>query len=270
MIVRARLLVPLLCAACGSSPGSAGGPPSGKAGQEEELVQKREAETFTEGRPLPVPTEAERKEFARIWELFRKGDKNWPIERDRFKRRSEAASTLLSAHLLRYYMQVNSMRDRAGKDLMRAKNEIVEVGGACAPNLVDMMVLDRIPMGGGNHFLVDDITRQDCLDMLERMGPQAVPPLLRALDRGDLSPKGRRHIALALGGTRDRRGYDPLVRLLRSDRSWQVRADAATALAKLGDRRALAPLGEAEQKDADPAVRLRASKARKELLGPDR
>jgi HEAT repeat protein len=163
-------------------------------------------------------------------------------------------------------MQANQARDRAGRELVRAKDEIVDVGEPCAPSLVDMMVLDRIPTGDGTHFLVDDLTRQDCVDMLERMGPPAVPDLLRALERKDLSPKGRRLVALALGGTGDARALDPLVRLLRKDPSWQVRADAATALAKLGDRRALEPLRQAEREDADAGVQSRAAKATKDLL----
>jgi len=167
--------------------------------------------------------------------------------------------------MLRYYMEANAQRARASKQLVRAKNEIVAVGRPCAPLLVDMMILDEIPRGDREPFLVDDLTRQDCLDMLERMGSQAVPDLLRVLERDDVGVKGRRLTALALGGTKDKRALGPLTELLEQDPSWQVRADVATALGKLGDRRAAGALLSAERSDPDPAVRKRAKQARREL-----
>lgn len=270
--MRLRLLLVVVAAACGSPSrqGEDPAPPARVREQEKDLALERETEAFTDARPVPRATDAEKEDFQRVWELFRRDDRSWPVERDRFKRRSDAAAYLLAGHLLRYYMQANRMRERASRELVRAKNEIVDVGEPCAPSLVDMMVLDRIPMEGDTWFYVDDLTRQDCGDMLERMGPPAVPHLLHALGRSDLSPKGRRLLALALGGTRDARAFEPLVRLLRTDPSWQVRADAATALAELGDRRALEPLREAERKDADAGVQRRAGKATKDLLGAGR
>ncbi len=222
--------------------------------------------TFSDTRPVPVPTDEERREFDRIWEMYRRNDPRWPVERDRFRRRSDAAGYLLAGHLMRHYMQVNSMRDRAGRELVRVKNEVVETGEPSAPALVDLMVLAEIERADGARFVVDDLTRQDCVDMLERIGPPAVPSLLRALARKDLGEKGRRLVALALGGTRDGRALDPLVKLLRSDPAWQVRADAATGLGKLGDRRALPALQAAVQADADAAVVKRAGKARYQIL----
>jgi len=153
-------------------------------------------------------------------------------------------------------------RESSAKALVRAKNEIVGVGAPCAPALIDLMILDRIPLPDDKHFTPDDLTRQDCLEMLERMGPQATPDLLRALSRKDLGVKARRFLALALGGTKDPRAFDPLVTLLAKDPSWQVRADAATALGDLGDPRAIEPLTAAVKGDPDSAVVRRAGKAR--------
>jgi HEAT repeat protein len=121
-------------------------------------------------------------------------------------------------------------------------------------------------MRDGQYFLIDDLTRQDCIDMLERIGAASVPELIRTIKRKDVGEKGRRLAALALGGTKDPRAYEPLVERLRKDPSWQVRADAATALAKLGDGRAVRPLTDAIQKDKVEEVVRRAGKARYELL----
>ena len=167
---------------------------------------------------------------------------------------------------MRFYMQVNVRRDRAGKQLVSVKNEIVEVGEPCAPTLVDMMILDRIRMKNGEYFRVDDLTRQDCSDMLERIGPSSVPHLLRALRRENLRAKGRRLTLLTLGGTKDRRAFKALSSHLRGHRSWQVRADAAIALGRLGDRRALGPLREAVLKDRDRFVVKKAGEARYKIL----
>ena len=52
---------------------------------------------------MPRATDAEIREFHRIWELFRNEDRRWPLERDRFERRSDAAAYLLAGHLLKYY-----------------------------------------------------------------------------------------------------------------------------------------------------------------------
>ncbi|MHC4339909.1 MAG: HEAT repeat domain-containing protein [Planctomycetota bacterium] len=258
--MRRIALLAALVAACGSSPKKERETAKSEAGA------SRESEEFTDKRPVPKPpTPEEVRDFERIWTLYDKDDPRWPLERDRFKQRSDSAAYLLTAFLMRYYMQLNTVRDRAGEKLVRVKEEIVEVGETAAPALVDMMILDRIPMKDGRYFLTDDLTRKDCLDMLERMGAQAVPHLLQALERKDLGEKGRRHLALALGGTGDKRVYETLVRLLREDPSWQVRADAATGLAKLGDRRALAPLHEAVLKDEDKTVVRRAGKARYDL-----
>jgi HEAT repeats len=268
----------LLLAACGTTsdpkkddgaPARASAASSSKAkpeGEKEGIFVERETEGYGDTRPVPKATDEEIAEFNRIWELFRKNDGAWPRERDRFKRRGDAAGYLLAGHLIRYYMQANMARETSAKALVRAKDEIVAVGAPSAPTLIDLMILDRIPIADGRPFIPDDLTRQDALDMLERMGPQGVPDMLRALARKDVGIKGRRFLALALGGTKDPRGFDPLVALLRSDPSWQVRADAATSLSKLGDPRAIEPLTEAVRKDADEAVVKRAGKARDELL----
>jgi hypothetical protein len=267
--MRRCFLLPLLAAACAT--GSEGARPDAPAaGKEAEpdaagIFVERKTESWSDTRPTPKATDEEIAEFNRIWEMFRRDDPAWPRERDRFKRRSDAAGYLVAGHLLRFYMQANIRRESSAKALLRAKDEIVVVGAPCAPALIDLMILDRIPLDGERHFVPDDLTRQDCLDMLERMGTQATPDLLRALRRKDLGVKPRRFLALAAGGTKDPRAYEPLVALLRGDPSWQVRADAATALAKLGDARAIEPLGVAAKEDPDPAVVKRAGKAREQL-----
>jgi HEAT repeat protein len=163
-------------------------------------------------------------------------------------------------------MEVNRERSMRAKELVAVKNEIVAVGAPCAPFLVDLMVLDRIKLQSGQYFVTDDITRQDCMDMLERMGSDSVPYLLRVLERKDLGVKGRRMTASTLGGTRDPRAFDPLVKLLKDDESWQVRADACSGLGKLGDRRAIQHLNQAIMNDPDPAVKRRANKARAQIV----
>lgn len=270
------LLLPclLLCTACGTTSNQTRDSGSGKQAapakksaeaEHEGVFVERKTESYGDTRPVPKANEEEIAEFNRIWELFRKDDPAWPRERDRFKRRSDAAGYLLAGHMMRFYMLANMNRERSAKALVRAKDEIVAIGAPCAPALVDLMILDRIPLPDGKHFLPDDLTRQDCIDMLERMGTQATPDLLSALARKDLGVKARRFLALALGGTKDPRAYDPLVALLAKDPSWQVRADAATALGKLGDPRAVEPLTAAVQKDPDTAVIKRAGKARDQL-----
>jgi hypothetical protein len=242
-----------------------------KASSGTRRAPERGTEEIRDDKPVPKPTAAEVREFNRIWELYRKNDRRWPLERDRYKIRSEAAGYVLAGHMLNHYMVVNSHRDRAGKQLVGVKNEIVAIGKPCVPFLVNLMVLDRVPTPDGQQFVIDDLTRQDCIDMLERIGSAAVPDLLRAIKREDLGVKGRRLAVLALGGTKDPRAYNPLVKLLLEDPSWQVRADAATALGKLGDQRAVRPLSVATQKDPDPAVVKRAGKVRYQLLsGRDR
>ncbi len=263
----------LLAAACATTSDKTRDPADAKSAakgkpapaEREGVFVDRTTDSLGDTRPVPKANDAEIAEFNRIWELFRKNDPAWPRERDRFKRKSDAAGYLLAGHLIRYYMQVNVQRDRAGKAVVRAKDEIVAVGAPCAAALIDLMIIDPIPLKDGRHFIPDDLTRQDCLEMLERMGAQAAPELLRALARKDLGIKSRRFLALALGGTKDPRAFDPLVALLASDPSWQVRADAATALGKLGDGRAIEPLTVAVQGDKDPAVVKRAGKAREQL-----
>ncbi len=233
--------------------------------EREGVFVDRNTEAHGDTRPVPKATDQEIAEFNRIWELFRKDDPGWPRERDRFKRKSDAAGYLLAGHMIRYYMQVNLQRDRAAKAVVRAKDEMVAIGAPCVPVLIDLMILDRIEMKDGRHFIPDDITRQDCVEMLERMGSQAAPELLRALARPDVGIKSRRLLALALGGTKDPRAFDPLVALLGKDPSWQVRADAATALGRLGDKRAIEPLAAAIKADKDSAVVKRAGRARDQL-----
>ena len=249
------LVIPI---ACGSTSAETEG--DDKKGVEVD----RKTEKHTE-REVALPKPDEVKEFQRVWEFYRKGDPRWPRERNRFKARSPGAANLIATYFLKYYMEVNAQRDRRGKELVKVKNEIVEIGAPCAPYLVDLIVLDRIKRADGQYFIIDDLTRQDCIDMLERMGGQAVPYLLKVYERKDVGVKGRRLCALALGGTGDPRAYTQLVKLLKEDPSWQVRADSCTGLGKLGDRRAISDLNRAIMQDKDSAVRRRAEKARRQI-----
>lgn len=274
--MRRVLAFAALAAACSSSSGKPGAtrPLHAEVREREKgLAVERSASEFTDDRPPPRPTEADLREFERVWALYAARSPEWPAERSRFQARGEACAYILAMFLLAHYHRVNAARANHPAELVRVRDEIVAAGAPCAPYLVDWMILDEIRVPAlekkaeGKPFLTDDITRQDCLEMLRRMGTQATPSVLRALARRDLGEKGRRFLALALGGTRDPRAYDPLVRMLREDPSWQVRADAAQALGDLGDRRALAPLREAATRDPDPFVVKRAGRAIAQLEG---
>lgn len=274
----AVLLFVLIAAigACGSSSSSKTPKRSGKRKplservrqQEKGLSEERNTDKHTESERIPAPTRSEIEEFRRIWAHFAKGDARWPLERDRFKSRSKASGYMLATYLISYYMQLNVVRDRASRRIVAVKNDIVAVGQPCTPFLVDMMILDTLAITldkKKRKLRVDDLTRQDCKDMLERMGRVATPQLLRALKRKDLGMKARRMIGQTLGGTGDKRALKPLVTMLRKDESWQVRADAAIALGRLGDRRAIAALTEAVQGDTDRFVVRKAGESRYKL-----
>jgi len=274
--MRRVLALAVAAAACSSTPKSGADSrpvPAEIREQEKGLAIERGAERFTDTRPPPRPSDADLKEFDRVWALYRAQSPRWPDERARYQRRNEACAYVLSMFLLAHYHRVNLDRAGHAAELRRVCDEIVAVGSPCAPFLVDWMILDEIRVPSlekkteGKAFLTDDITRQDCLVMLGRMGAQATPDLLRALGRKDLGPKARRHLALALGATRDPLAFEPLLRLLREDESWQVRGDAAQALGDLGDRRALPALRDAATRDADPHVRKRAGRAIEWLQG---
>jgi hypothetical protein len=226
--------------------------------QEKGLAEERDTADLTDKRAVPQIQPGDAEELKRVWELYRRGDPRWTLERDRYTSRGEGAAYLLSAQLLRLYMRVNAERARYPKQLVAVKREIVEVGPVGAPALVDLMILDKIRMRDDNWFWPDDITRKDCQEMLEEMGAGATPDLMRAVKRKDLGIKGRRMLAAAMGGTGD----------VRNDEAWQVRADAASALSALGDRRAVVPLTEAVKTDVDDFVVRQAGKAKLELLDP--
>lgn len=238
--------------------------------QEKGIAVERKTSRFEDQGKVPEATEAEQREFRRVWGYFVRNDPRWPLERDRFKGSSDAAGYMLTTAMLAYYMQLNFVREKAARRLVKVKAEIVALGSPAAPYLVDLMIMDRIPFSGKDrqgkaktlYFLPDDITRGDCDDMLTRMRGEAVPALLAALTRKDLGVKSRRLIALTLGGTKDKRVYGPLVMLLKEDESWQVRADAARGLGRLGDTRAIGPLTEAVRTDKDSYVVKTAGKVR--------
>lgn len=244
-------------------------PNSGPKGDDPDGLQnERTAEKIQGGREkFQSATKAEFEDFRVIWELYRKKDPRWPTERDRFKRRSDGAATLISVTFLKYYMEINAQRSERSAELISVKSEIVAIGRPCARYLVELMVLDRVKREDGKYFVTDDITRRDCQEMLWRMGSESVPDLLAVFERAEVGVKGRRLTAKTLGATKDRRALAPLLKLLKTDPSWQVRADTASGLGLLGDSRAIPDLNNAILRDKDEAVRKRAAKARRQILG---
>ena len=83
--------------------------------QEKGLTEERDTTKRTESGRLRAPTKAEIKQLNRIWKHYEKNDPRWPLERDRFKARSESAGYLLATYLISYYMQLNIVRDRAAR-----------------------------------------------------------------------------------------------------------------------------------------------------------
>ena len=200
-------------------PNACGSTSSGTGTKDEDgLEVEREAEKLTVTSEIGAnPTAAEIREFQAIWELYRKKDPKWPLARDRFKTKSPGAAQLMAVTFLKYYMEVNAQRAERPKELVGIKDEIVAVGAPCAPFLADIMVLDRIKRQDGKYFRTDDITRYDCIDMLGRMGGQAVPYLIRVLERPDMGVKGRRLTSLTLVATGDPQVLGTLTKMLKED-----------------------------------------------------
>ena len=92
---------------------------------------------------------------------------------------------------------------------------------------------------------------------LAKLGPSAVPHLIRALDDEDLDVQ--RTAAWALGELGDDRALEPLIAALK-DENGRVRSSAAFALGKLGDPRGLRALI-AVLKDEEEGVRFHAALA---------
>ena len=234
---------------------------------------RRGGTKFTEERPLAKATEAEQKEFEAVWALYRNRDPGWPAARDAFAAKNDACAYLIAGHLIRHYYRISThqvgIRMAAYPKQMRLiQAELVAVGEPCVPFLVNMMVLNEIPAGPKQEpFRPDDIMRRECMAVLGRIGTPAIKPLRSAYARKDLTPKARRFVLSALGGTRDRTVRPFIEEALKSDPSWEVRAGAAMALADLGDRQAASSLREAAKNDPDPGVRRRAAKALNSLAG---
>ena len=100
-------------------------------------------------------------------------------------------------------------------------------------------------------------------DDLAKLGPSAVPELIRALRDSDREV--RAFAAWALGELGDARGVEPLIAAL-NDESKVVRSFAAGALGELGDVRAVEPLKELLG-DESADARSAAAKALKQLRG---
>lgn len=100
---------------------------------------------------------------------------------------------------------------------------------------------------------------------LAKMGPEAVPPLIAALQ--DSNANVRTVAADALGEIGDRRATAPLVSVLAKDGVETARERAATALGRLKDPASVEPLCLA-LKDAASSVRCNAASALGELRDP--
>jgi hypothetical protein len=93
--------------------------------------------------------------------------------------------------------------------------------------------------------------RMEAAAALVRVGEEAVPPLIRALQ--ERQAEVRYWAAGALGCIRDARAVLPLIEALR-DPDGRVRVGVVTALGRIGERRACSALCEALS-DGDPGVR---------------
>ena len=120
--------------------------------------------------------------------------------------------------------------------------------------------------------LLDDVREKDrptgrdwreVSDDLAKLGPSAVPELIRALRDSEYRVQSVAADALAKLG--DRRAVEPLIAVLK-DGEWLVRWSAAEALGKLGDARAVEPL-QGLLGDEHPAVRTATAEALKRLRG---
>ncbi|MCZ6573480.1 MAG: HEAT repeat domain-containing protein [Planctomycetota bacterium] len=258
----------LLVAACSSAPRAAGESPAYS-----NPARRRSAVEFSGERPLVKATEAEQREFDKVWLLYRKGDRGWPAARDAFAAKNDACAYLISGHLIRHYYRISTHQvgipmAAYPKQLRLIQAELVAIGEPCVPFLVNLMVLDEIPGGRRQEpYRPDDIMRRECIEVLGRIGTPAIQTLREAYARKDTTPKARRFVLTALGATRDRAVRPFIEDALKSDPSWEVRAGAAMALGHLGDRQAAASLREAAKSDADPGVRRRAAKALNRLAG---
>ncbi len=87
-------------------------------------------------------------------------------------------------------------------------------------------------------------TMKDCesnkwlvlVEVLEKIGSDAIIPLINSLKDGNWKFRGR--VAFVLGKLRDGKAVDPLLQALK-DEHWYVRAEAANALGMIGDTRAI-------------------------------
>ena len=87
----------------------------------------------------------------------------------------------------------------------------------------------------------------------------AVVPYLNAAD-----PVTRQSAAELLGKLKDKQAVDPLIKIMKADSEWEVRAAAATALGDIGDRKALFDLIKMNQDDKEE-VQNAANEALKKL-----
>lgn len=121
---------------------------------------------------------------------------------------------------------------------------------AIAPLICALGDEDPAVRGGATGALVD-------------IGPEAVRPLVDALQNPPMTLRGRSAAAEALGRIGDTRAVEPLLTLL-GDRGTSVRQAAAEALGRLGDTRAVQPLVSALA-DHHGDVRTAAAEALRQL-----
>jgi HEAT repeat protein len=99
----------------------------------------------------------------------------------------------------------------------------------------------------------DDSVREEAMWAVLKFRPEAVEPLIRALEHND--PQVRELTAKLLGEIKDTRAVEPLIAAL-GDTEGAVRGEAAKSLGRIGDSRAVQPLITAFDVEEDVTVRV--------------
>lgn len=210
---------------------------------------------YDPGRPDPDL----KKQLVEAERLYRSEAPEYPAARDAL-----ASSPVGVAWLVRLFVR-DLILTREGvplgqeEELMRAAARIADPVAERAQAEIDVLGARAVPT------LVGDLLRNSQpqprelgIELLQRLGPVAVPALLEAAKEGELS--ARRGAARALGASFARPEVAELLRSLLQDGDFTLRADAVLGLADGGDA-ALPLLLDKLEHDADPFVRRSAVKA---------
>jgi len=214
--------------------------------------------------------------YRQAWSRFVAEDPTWPSDRTRWLAKGDAAATLLSENLFRYFWRASKGRRR---DLIgRVSNEAKFIGAPAVPYFTKALVTDRWPLKEPltvevfnpdnpnqpvkktfTHYDIDDVTRQHAAYVLASIGEPAVPTLASSSVLGSPVSSSRRYGAYALGAIGNDQAVQALGRMLRSSADWQDRGAAAKGLGfALRRNPAARPLLEQALRDADDFVRRKA------------